>query len=413
MSRPRVRRSARPLRRNEGTRRAPRSRHREARPRATSIRRPERGCCKTNIRDLATLAWFFSPPIRENRRFSENVARVWRENVPQWEPSPRVLWNEETPTREGRLAGSVDQPTNTRVLIKNVTSDHAHTLRTSSHARRLASRPPPARGGVRRSHPRPPALKLAVAGAASLSLLAGAVPDALATTSPALDASALYQKVEPQRASKSRRRHRGGGAQEQEAGARRRRASRRRPSPPPRRPPPRRRPRRRPRKGQRRVRRRARGGRRARRRLRRERLARGRQRVFGILRRGLRRGRRRRRGRHARGARGVGAGVDRRLRLRQVGRRRRGHARGTGRGRAEVDRRVEEGPVRDTRAYATASRASARKRRYLRTADIYIRYLHKNAPSATTSRLRVPSLPRERPRFYAPTTSGSRSRRRP
>ena len=45
---------------------------------------------------------------------------------------------------------------------------------------------------------------LAVAGAASLSLLAGAVPDALATTSPALDASALYQKVEPQRASKSR-----------------------------------------------------------------------------------------------------------------------------------------------------------------------------------------------------------------
>jgi hypothetical protein len=54
------------------------------------------------------------------------------------------------------------------------------------------------------SKSRPPALKLAVAGAASLSLLAGAVPDALATTSPALDASALYQKVEPQRASKSR-----------------------------------------------------------------------------------------------------------------------------------------------------------------------------------------------------------------
>ena len=38
-----------------------------------------------------------------------------------------------------------------------------------------------------------------MAGAASLSLLAGAVPDALATTSPALDASSLYSKVEPQR----------------------------------------------------------------------------------------------------------------------------------------------------------------------------------------------------------------------
>jgi len=49
-----------------------------------------------------------------------------------------------------------------------------------------------------------PALKLAVAGAVSLSLLAGAVPDALAASSPALDASSLYQKVEPKRVQSNR-----------------------------------------------------------------------------------------------------------------------------------------------------------------------------------------------------------------
>ena len=343
-------------------------------------------------------------------------ARLARKRPANGNRSPRVLWNEETPTREGRLAGSVDQPTNTRVLKKNVTSDHAHTLRTSSHARRLAPRPPPPRGGgVRRFHPRPPALKLAVAGAASLSLLAGAVPDALATTSPALDASALYQKVEPQRASKSRF-----AGTEAEA-LKNKKLGKAAPAP----------------KASSSSAPKASASKKAAKKAAKKKdnggsagalaavvalggvFAANASRGDGSGSSGSSAGASAAKppaaaGRHARGARGVGAGVDRRLRLRQVGRRRRGHARGTGRGRAEVDRRVEEGPVRDTRAYATASRASARKRRYLRTADIYIRYLHKNAPSATTSRLRVPSLPRERPRVSTrPRLPGSRSRRRP
>ena len=143
MSRPRDRRSARPPRRNEGTRRAPRSRHREARPRATSIRRPERGCRKTNIRDLATLGWFFSPRIREkipktSREFGKKTSRDFGNR------SPRVP---ETPTREARR---LHRPTDkhTRLEKKRLTTP-TPSARLHTHAdSRLGRRPP--RGGVRR-----------------------------------------------------------------------------------------------------------------------------------------------------------------------------------------------------------------------------------------------------------------------
>ena len=85
-----------------------------------------------------------------------------------------------------------------------MTTTHAATSSVKTENRKPQPRAVAAAPRAAASAEPQPALKLAVAGAASLSLLAGAVPDALATTSPALDASALYQKVEPQRASKSR-----------------------------------------------------------------------------------------------------------------------------------------------------------------------------------------------------------------
>ena len=78
------------------------------------------------------------------------------------------------------------------------------SARGAANQPRAAAVPRAVAASAERENLSSPALKLAVAGAASLSLLAGAVPDALATTSPALDAAALYQKVEPQRVAKSR-----------------------------------------------------------------------------------------------------------------------------------------------------------------------------------------------------------------
>ena len=191
---------------DQGKARAFRSRHLEAQPRAASIRRPERDAAKpTNIpRDLAALVRCASREFEEIGLDSKNRAFVGRARTPGetrvGNARARRCVNE-TKTLEDRTTRETLTTNTTTTATTVLVRAKRPTPKTKPAASRRRRRPP--RGGFRRSPASLP-LKLAVAGAASLSLLAGAVPDALATTSPALDAAALYQKVEPPRAAKSR-----------------------------------------------------------------------------------------------------------------------------------------------------------------------------------------------------------------